>query len=147
VPNCRLATLAPGGAPYVVPRWFIWLEDGLFVATRRGGVSWDNVERDSRVSVVVDQGRDWTDLSGVRVDGAAEAIPAEHPEIRGVMSAHEKHVAGRGDVERLTQQVGPDSSATPARWMRGSPCRVRARIARSTGPGVGRFVKPFMSIA
>lgn len=108
VPNCRLATLAPGGAPYVVPRWFVWLEDGLFVTTRRGGASWDNVERDPRVSVVVDQGRDWTDLSGVRVDGAAEAIPAEHPEIRGVMSAwHEKYrslVAGDG-FERLTQQV------------------------------------------
>lgn len=108
VPNCRLATLGPGGAPHVVPRWFVWLEDGLFVATRRGGVSWDNVERDPRVSLVVDQGRDWTDLSGVRVDGAAEAIPAEHPEIRGVMSAwHEKYrslVAGDG-FERLTQQV------------------------------------------
>ena len=108
VPNCRLATIEPGGAPHVAPRWFVWLEDGLFVATRRGDGSWDNVERDPRVSVVVDQGRDWTDLSGVRVDGTAEAIPAEHPEIRGVMSAwHEKYrslFAGDG-FERLTQQV------------------------------------------
>ena len=60
------------------------------------------------MSVVVDQGRDWTDLSGVRVDGTAEAIPAEHPEIRGVMSAwHEKYrslFAGDG-FERLAQQV------------------------------------------
>ena len=107
-PNCRLATIGSVGAPHVAPRWFVWLEDGLFVATRRGDASWDNVERDPRVSVVVDQGRDWTDLSGVRVDGAAEAIPAEHPETRGVMSAwHEKYrslVAGEG-FERLTEQV------------------------------------------
>lgn len=108
VPNCRLATIGPVGAPHIAPRWFVWLEDGLFVATRRGDTSWNNVEGDPRVSVVVDQGRDWTDLSGVRVDGAAEAIPAEHPEIRGVMSAwHEKYrslFAGEG-FERLTQQV------------------------------------------
>jgi nitroimidazol reductase NimA-like FMN-containing flavoprotein (pyridoxamine 5'-phosphate oxidase superfamily) len=108
VPNCRLATIDPVGAPHVAPRWFVWLEDGLFVATRRTDASWDNVERDPRVSVVVDQGRDWTDLSGVRVDGAAEAIPAEHPETRGVMSAwHEKYrslLAGDG-FERLTEQV------------------------------------------
>lgn len=108
VPNCRLATIAPGGGPYVAPRWFVWLEDGLFVATRCGDGSWNNVEREPRVSVVVDQGRDWTDLSGVRVDGTAEAIPAEHPEIRGVMSAwHEKYrslFAGDG-FERLTEQV------------------------------------------
>ena len=108
VPNCRVATLGTSGAPHVVPRWFVWLEEGLFVATRQGDASWDNVERDPRTSVVVDQGRDWTDLLGIRVDGTAEAIPAEHPEIRGVMSAwHEKYrslVAGDG-FERLTEQV------------------------------------------
>ena len=108
ISDCRLATIDPGGAPHVAPRWFVWLEDGLFVATRRSDTSWSNVERDPRVSVVVDQGRDWIDLAGVRVDGAAEAIPAEHPEIRGVMSAwHEKYrslVSGDG-FERFTQQV------------------------------------------
>ncbi len=48
------------------------------------------------------------ELTGVRVDGAAEAVPAEHPDIRGVMSAwHEKYrsmFAGDG-FERLTRQV------------------------------------------
>ena len=44
----------------------------------------------------------------MRVDGAAEVVAAEHPEIRGVMSAwHEKYrsmFAGDG-FERLTRQV------------------------------------------
>jgi nitroimidazol reductase NimA-like FMN-containing flavoprotein (pyridoxamine 5'-phosphate oxidase superfamily) len=108
VPLCRLATVNPSGGPHVAPRWFVWLEDGLYVATRRGDASWEHVERDPRVSVVVDRGRDWIDLAGVRLDGAAEAIPAEHPELRTAMSAwHEKYrsmLAGDG-FERMTDQV------------------------------------------
>lgn len=110
VPSCHLSTLDPSGAPHVAPRWFVWLEDGLFVLTRRGDATWENVLRDPRVSVVVDRGRDWTELTGVRMDGAAEAVPAEHPDIRGVMSAwHEKYrsmFAGDG-FERLARRV-PD---------------------------------------
>lgn len=108
VPICRLATVAADGGPYVVPRWFVWLDDGLFVATRQGDSSWEHAIRDPRVSVVVDRGRDWSDLAGVRIEGLAEAISAEDPALRGVMSAwHEKYrsmLAGDG-FERLTRKV------------------------------------------
>src|SRR5712691_9360296 len=108
VPTCHLATIAPLGMPHAASRWFVWLEDGLFVCTRRGDSSWENVVRDPRVSVVIDRGRDWLELTGARVDGSAEAMPAEHPEIRHVMSAwHEKYrsmFAGDG-FELLTKRV------------------------------------------
>ncbi|MGZ5213580.1 MAG: pyridoxamine 5'-phosphate oxidase family protein [Actinomycetota bacterium] len=129
VPNCHLSTLDTSGAPHVAPRWFVWLEDGLFVSTRRGDASWENVLRDPRVSVVVDRGRDWTELTGVRVDGAAEVVPAEHAGIRGVMSAwHEKYrsmFAGDG-FERLTRQVADlgflhVKIATADAWDHGRP--------------------------
>jgi Pyridoxamine 5'-phosphate oxidase len=108
VPSCHLATVAHAGAPHVASRWFVWLEDGLFVCTRRGDSSWEDVVRDPRVSAVIDRGRDWLELTGARVDGAAEALPAEHPEIRQVMSEwHEKYrsmFAGDG-FELLTKRV------------------------------------------
>jgi hypothetical protein len=108
VPNCRLATVGSEGAPHIATRWFVWLEDGIFVSTRRGDASWTNVGIDPRVSVVVDRGRDWADLGGVRVDGAAQTVPAEDQELRRIMSAwHEKYrsmLAGEG-FERMTQQV------------------------------------------
>jgi hypothetical protein len=108
VPNCRLATVGSEGAPHIATRWFVWLEDGIFVSTRRGDASWANVGIDPRVSVVVDRGRDWADLGGVRVDGAAQTVPAEDQELRRIMSAwHEKYrsmLAGEG-FERMTQQV------------------------------------------
>ena len=56
--------------------------------------------RDPRVSIVVDRGRDWLELSGVRIEGVAETMPAEHPDLRQPMSAwHEKYrgaLAGEG---------------------------------------------------
>jgi len=110
VPICRVATVGDGGVPHAAARWFVWLEDGIFVATRRGDASWRNVEAIPRASVVVDRGRDWTDLAGVRVDGHAATLPADAAALRAVMSAwHEKYrsqLAGEG-FERMTRTV-PD---------------------------------------
>jgi hypothetical protein len=107
-PTCRIATVRPDGGPYVAARWFIWREDALWVVTRIGDTTWEHVAREPRVAVLIDVGRDWVDLTGVRVEGVAEAMPAEHPDLRDPMSAwHEKYraaLAGEG-FERLTDAV------------------------------------------
>lgn len=108
--TARLATLDLAGAPYVAALWFVWREDGLFASTRRGSTTWRHLERDPRVSVVIDRGRDWTELAGVGLEGRAELIGSEHPDLREPMSEwHEKYrsmLAGDG-FERLTGSV-PD---------------------------------------
>jgi hypothetical protein len=91
LPTARLATLAAGGAPYVASLWFVWRD-----------------ERDPRVSLTIDRGHDWRELAGVAIDGVADLLPAEHPEMRAPMSAwHEKYramLAGDG-FERFTEAV------------------------------------------
>ncbi len=108
VPLCRIATVGVDGSPLVASRWFVWLEDALYVATRQGGATWMNAEIDRRVSVVIDRGRDWIDLAGVRIDGTAELLAGEHPGLRDPMSAfHEKYrpsLGGEG-FERFTASV------------------------------------------
>ena len=92
VPACRIATIRPDGGPHVATRWFVWAEDAVWVATRIGDATWEDAFRDARVSLVIDRGREWNDLAGVRVEGVAELLPAEHPDLRGPMSAwHEKY--------------------------------------------------------
>ena len=107
-PTASVATIGPDGWPHVVPLWFVWLEDAIYVATRVAGSTWNNVERDGRVALVVDRGLDWTELTGIHVEGRAEAFRAEHPDLRGAMSAwHEKHrgrFAGDG-FERFAAEV------------------------------------------
>jgi Pyridoxamine 5'-phosphate oxidase len=108
VVSCRIGTVREDGGPYVATRWFVWLEDDVWVATRVGDGTWVHAARDPRVSIVIDRGREWADLSGVRVEGVAEGFPAEHPDLRAPMSAwHEKYrtLLGGDSFERLTTDV------------------------------------------
>lgn len=92
VASARVATIRADGGPHVATRWFVWREDGVWVATRVGDATWEHARADPRVSIVIDQGRDWRELAGVRIEGVAELMPAEHPDLRGPMSSwHEKY--------------------------------------------------------
>lgn len=106
--TARLATVDPRGAPYVATLWFVWHEDGVYLSTRLGSPTWQHAERDPRISLVIDRGREWAELAGVGIEGLAAVLPAEHPEMRGPISAwHEKYrslLAGEG-FERFTQAV------------------------------------------
>ena len=85
-------TVRPHGGPHVATRWFVWQPDALYVATRVGDSTWEALEHDGRISLLIDRGREWNDLSGVRIEGVAELLPAEHPDLREPMSAwHEKY--------------------------------------------------------
>ncbi|HEY7668466.1 MAG TPA: pyridoxamine 5'-phosphate oxidase family protein [Actinomycetota bacterium] len=107
-PTCRIATVGPDGLPHVASRWFVWIDAGLFVATPRGDATWRNLEARPDLSVVIDRGRAWAELAGVRIDGTGELSAVEHPDMRVPMSAwHEKYrasVAGDG-FEQLTRDV------------------------------------------
>jgi hypothetical protein len=106
--TARVATVGAGGAPHVAPLWFVWPEDAIYLSTRLGGATWRNAEADPRAALVIDRGRDWSELAGVQVEGPVDLLPAEHPDLRGPMSAwHEKYrtlLAGRG-FERLAEDV------------------------------------------
>lgn len=105
---CRVATVRSDGGPHVSVRWFVWLDDALWVATRVGDATWEHVDRDPRLSILIDRGSDWSELSGVRIEGIAEPMPAEHPDLRAPMSAwHEKYrslLTGDG-FERFAEAV------------------------------------------
>ena len=108
VPACRIATVGAKGAPHVATRWFVWLEEGLYVATRQGDLTWKNALLEPRVSVVIDRGREWADLAGVRLFGPVTPIAVEQPELRGAMTAfHEKYRTFLADdgFELLTATV------------------------------------------
>lgn len=108
VPTARVATVGVAGAPHVAPVWFVWREDAIYLSTRSGGTTWRNAEADPRAAIVIDRGRDWFELAGVRVEGPVDLLPAEHPDMRGPMSAwHEKYrtfLAGSG-FERFAEDV------------------------------------------
>ena len=88
--------------------WFVWLEDGIYVSVRAGSSTWNDVERDPRVGIVLDRGTDWNELAGVSIEGTAEPFPSEHPDARTAMSAwlekYRTSLAGDG-FERMSTSI------------------------------------------
>lgn len=82
----HVATILQDGSPHVVPLWFVWREEALYVTARRESATWRNVERDARVALTFHRGRAWRDLAGVVIHARAEPLSAHHPALRGVMS-------------------------------------------------------------
>ena len=73
-PIVRVATVLPGGAPHVVPLWFVWLEEGVYVTCRRDSRVWANLQRDPRVALEFDRGRAWVEHQGLLLRGSAELL-------------------------------------------------------------------------
>ena len=108
LPTAAVATLNADGSPHVVPLWFVWPEDAVYVSTRRNGRTWANVSAEPRVAVTIDLGRAWVELAGITLRGEAEALPVEHASMRKPISAwHEKYrplLSGQG-FGRFAEEV------------------------------------------
>ncbi len=108
LPVVSVATVGADGAPHVVPLWFVWPQDAIYVSTRRGGRTWRNALADPRIALTVDLGRSWSELTGIAVIGRVTLLPAEDPSMRTPISAwHEKYrslLVGDG-FARFTEEV------------------------------------------
>jgi nitroimidazol reductase NimA-like FMN-containing flavoprotein (pyridoxamine 5'-phosphate oxidase superfamily) len=110
LPVASVATVNEDGSPHVVPLWFVWLDDAVYVSVRRPGRTWSNASADPRIALTIDLGRAWVEIAGVEIRGRAELLTPQDPDIRRPMSAwHEKYrplLAGEG-FARFTGDV-PD---------------------------------------
>jgi nitroimidazol reductase NimA-like FMN-containing flavoprotein (pyridoxamine 5'-phosphate oxidase superfamily) len=68
----RLATATPRGRPHVVPLWFVWVDDVMFMNTTLGNVTVRNLERNPRATGSIDDGHSYDELRGVLVHGMVE---------------------------------------------------------------------------
>jgi hypothetical protein len=108
LPATHVATTGPDGAPHVVPLWFVWRDDAVYVSSRRPSRTWLNLEIEPRAALSFDVGRTWAELAGITISGRAELRSVSDPSLRAVMSAwYEKYrslLPGEG-FQRLTEQV------------------------------------------
>jgi hypothetical protein len=70
---CRVATTGPDG-PHVAPLWFVWHDQSLWLYSLTRSQRWANLQRDPRVSVVVDDGEIYRELRGVELRGTVEPV-------------------------------------------------------------------------
>ena len=71
--TCRVATAATEG-PHLTALWFVWDGTSLWLTSIVASQRWTDLERDPRVSVLVDAGEEYTELRGVEIRGRAEVV-------------------------------------------------------------------------
>jgi pyridoxamine 5'-phosphate oxidase-like protein len=72
--TCRVASVGGDGSPHVTPLWFAWDGTSLWLTSIVRSQRWSDLQRDNRVSVIVDTGHDFMELRGVELRGAAEVV-------------------------------------------------------------------------
>ena len=72
--TCRVASIGRDGSPHVTPLWFAWDGTSLWLTSIVRSQRWSDLQRDNRVSVIVDAGGPFTELRGVELRGAAEVV-------------------------------------------------------------------------
>ena len=91
--TCRVATISPEG-PHNTPLWFAWDGRILWLYSIVRSQRWVDLQRDPRVSIIVDAGHEYVELRGVEIAGRAEVV-GEVPRTGTV------HVDQLADPERL----------------------------------------------
>ena len=72
--TCRVATVGGDGAPHVTPLWFVWDGSALWLTSIVRSQRWTDLQREPRISVVVDAGTDFMELRGVEIRGVAGPV-------------------------------------------------------------------------
>ncbi len=72
----RLATADADGQPHVVPVWYLWDGESLWISTFQSTRKVRMLRQNPRCAVVVDDEREGLELRGVMMQGAAELVRA-----------------------------------------------------------------------
>lgn len=67
-------TLRGDGVPITLPVWFVALDERIYVASPAHRKKVGRIDRDPRVSFLVESGERWIDLRGVHLTGRAQRL-------------------------------------------------------------------------
>jgi PPOX class probable F420-dependent enzyme len=86
-----LSSIGPDGVPHPMPMWFTADDDlTISMATFRGTQKIVNLRRDPRVSLLVEAGREYSELKGVVIYGSAELSEDTDAIIATLVAASQK---------------------------------------------------------
>src|SRR5438034_9101868 len=69
-----VASLGPRGWPHVMPLWYVPREGEIWIYTYAKSQKVRNLERDPRATLLIETGREYTELRGVQIEAEAELI-------------------------------------------------------------------------
>jgi hypothetical protein len=72
--TCRVGTVGSDGRPHVSALWFVWDGSALWLNSLVNSQRWINLMRSPAVSVLVDSGHEFMELTGVELIGTVEVV-------------------------------------------------------------------------
>ena len=69
-----VSSLGPRGWPHVMPLWYVPRDGEIWIWTYAKSQKVKNLERDPRATLLIETGREYTELRGVQVEAEAELI-------------------------------------------------------------------------
>ena len=78
----RLATASPDGQPHVVPVWFLYAEDAIWISSFQSTRKIIDLEGNPKCALVVDIEQRQGAISAVTIEGQAELIRTPFQEVR-----------------------------------------------------------------
>jgi PPOX class probable F420-dependent enzyme len=70
----EVATIGPNGWPHLAPMWFVIQEDRVVFRSFTKSQKIVNLRRDSRLTVLAEEGHAYQELKGVMIKGRAEIV-------------------------------------------------------------------------
>ncbi len=96
----QVATVNPDGSPHLTTLFYVLHEGRVAFWTYASSQKIKNLERDPRISCLVESGEDYFELRGVSITGAAELVREEHRirEIGTAVAGRMVHGADLGEI-------------------------------------------------
>jgi PPOX class probable F420-dependent enzyme len=79
-----VATLGPRGWPHLMPLWYVQRDGEIWIYTYAKSQKVRNLERDPRATLLIEVGREYTELRGVQIEAEAE-IHRDHETVLAVV--------------------------------------------------------------
>ncbi len=120
-----LSSIGRDGVPHPMPMWFV-ADDDLVVsmATFRGTQKIVNLQRDPRVSLLVESGREYAELKGVVIYGTAELSEDTDAIIASLEAASQKETSEADAGTRAAMKESIRKSASKRILIRVRPDRI-----------------------
>jgi PPOX class probable F420-dependent enzyme len=101
----RLATASPSGQPHVVPVWFLWEEGAAWISSYQTTRKVKDLRRNPRCALVVDLPKAEGGITAVLLEGKAELLAGNRPEVRArIERLYVKHLGAQGILAKEPQE-------------------------------------------
>ncbi len=87
----NLATIGRDGVPHLVAMWYALLDGEIWFETKAKSQKAVNLRRDSRVTVLIEDGNTYDTLRGVSIEGRAEIVEDPQSILRVGISVWERY--------------------------------------------------------